>query len=217
MLNELLKNAELSRIAFAELLNQNGVNTFWGVDAEKLFKEYFEEDNMEDIPMNIKELEETKLKSEPTERLNEPEYYASNGLSPIGAFKQGLISQEELIGFYKGNIIKYVVRAGKKGNAVKDLLKARNYINFYLDLFKMTPEEMEEFHQGYKTPINKNDVAADKNELLKNERCILEPVSKDVEIKLPEADLTLNGTLEGVKFSENLMKTFKDIKEQPDD
>ena len=134
----------------------------------------------------------------------EPDYYAQNGLSPIGAMKQGLTSQEELIGFYKGNIIKYVVRAGKKGNAVKDLLKARNYINFYLDLFTMTPEEMEEFHQGYKTPINKNDVAADKSELLKNERCILEPVSKDVEIKLPEHDLVINGTIENVELSERL-------------
>lgn len=216
MLNEMLKDEELSKIVFAEILNQNGVNT--GVNTEKLFKKYFEEDNMKDIPMSIKELEETKkLKNEYRERLTEPDYYAQDGLSPIGAMKQGLTSQEELIGFYKGNIIKYVVRAGKKGNAVKDLLKARNYINFYLDLFTMTPEEMEEFHQAYKTPINKNDVAADKSELLKNERCILEPVSKDVEIKLPEADLTLNGTLEDVKFGENIMKAFKDIKEQQDD
>jgi len=74
--------------------------------------------------------------------MNEPEYYAGNGLSPIGAFKQGLISQEEYIGFLKGNIIKYVIRAGKKDNAVQDLLKAKSYINFYLELFTMDNEEM---------------------------------------------------------------------------
>ena len=39
----------------------------------------------------------------------EPDYYAGNGLSPIGAFKQGLVSEEEYIGFLKGNTIKYTV------------------------------------------------------------------------------------------------------------
>lgn len=66
--------------------------------------------------------------------MSEPEYYKGNGLSPIGAFKQGLISRDELIGFYKGNIIKYVVRAGHKNDAVEDLRKAKSYIDFYLEL-----------------------------------------------------------------------------------
>lgn len=79
--------------------------------------------------------------------MNEPDYYAGNGLSPIGAFQRGLISQEELIGFYKGNIIKYVVRAGKKESAVEDLLKAKSYINFYLDLFLMPTEKEEELEK----------------------------------------------------------------------
>lgn len=77
--------------------------------------------------------------------MKEPEYYARNGLSPLQAFKQGLMSEEEYIGFCKGNIIKYVTRAGKKGFAVKDLLKARNYINHYLDIFTMDDEERELF------------------------------------------------------------------------
>ena len=37
---------------------------------------------------------------------NEPDYYSSNGLSPLKAFEQGLISREEYIGFCKGNVIK---------------------------------------------------------------------------------------------------------------
>lgn len=88
------------------------------------------------------------------EGYEEPEYYNSNGLSPIGAFQRGLISQEELIGFYKGNIIKYVVRAGKKESAVEDLLKAKSYINFYLDLFLM-PTEKEEDLEKEQTEIFK--------------------------------------------------------------
>lgn len=162
MLNELLKDEEFGRIFFAELLNQNGAET--GVDTEKMFKEWVREnpngtlegdeleigddDIMEDIPMNIRELEE-KRKDEPMvtlaeleerqlkngelkkgihdERLAEPDYYAGNGLSPLEAFKKGLLSREETIGFIKGNIIKYVTRAGHKYNASKDMVKAIDY------------------------------------------------------------------------------------------
>lgn len=69
--------------------------------------------------------------------MSEPDYYVSNGLSPIGAFKQGLISKEEYRGFLIGNIIKYTIRAGKKDNAIEDLKKARNYIDFYLELLNI--------------------------------------------------------------------------------
>lgn len=66
----------------------------------------------------------------------EPEYYKGNGLSPIGAFKQGLMSKEQYKGFIKGNIIKYVVRAGSKDDELKDMEKARNYIDFYIELLQ---------------------------------------------------------------------------------
>lgn len=58
----------------------------------------------------------------------EPNYYVENGLSPLSAMKQGLISKEECIGFIKGNVIKYVVRAGKKEDAVEDINKAMDYL-----------------------------------------------------------------------------------------
>lgn len=60
--------------------------------------------------------------------MNQPSYYIKDGLSPIDAFKQGLMSNEEFIGFCKGNIIKYVVRCQYKDNPVKDLDKAMDYI-----------------------------------------------------------------------------------------
>ena len=73
--------------------------------------------------------------------MSQPDYYKSDGLSPMDAFKDGLIIREEYIGFIKGNVIKYVVRAGKKDNAVEDLLKAKDYIDFYLDLFEDTDDD----------------------------------------------------------------------------
>lgn len=195
MLDEFLKNAELARITFAEILNQNGVNT--GVDTEKLFKKYLEDNNMEDIPMTLRQLEEKHREDEPEEsldeleereltkeeldkiveklnsdlsdskkateivkeafetlldeysehpkgdepeiRLAEPDYYAGNGLSPLEAFKKGLLSRDELIGFIKGNVIKYTVRAGKKENASKDMVKAIDYAGHLKELYE---EEM---------------------------------------------------------------------------
>ena len=127
-----------------ELLNQNGAET--GVDTQDLFQKwarlhpdawigYKEEDDdtMEDIPINIKQLEE-KAKLET--KLDEPEYYAGNGLSPLEAFKKGLLSREETIGFIKGNVIKYTVRAGKKDNASKDIVKAIDYLTHLKELYE---------------------------------------------------------------------------------
>lgn len=65
----------------------------------------------------------------------EPSYYNSNGLSPLEAFKMGLLSKEEYIGFCKGNIIKYTVRAGKKDDAIEDIYKAIDYLNHLKEAF----------------------------------------------------------------------------------
>lgn len=62
--------------------------------------------------------------------MKEPDYYAQNGLSPLEAFKQGLISKEELIGFCKGNVIKYTVRCMDKEDPMQDIDKAINYLNY---------------------------------------------------------------------------------------
>lgn len=72
--------------------------------------------------------------------LNEPKYYAANGLSPLQAFKNGLISEEEYIGFLKGNIIKYTVRAGHKDSAVQDIDKCIDYCN-HLKIHYLEKEE----------------------------------------------------------------------------
>ena len=132
--NGTLEGAELER------LKQNLVkkmhqypNEDYVVLGDVLDKED-EDDIMEDIPISIKELEEKG--KEPTEKLDEPDYYAGNGLSPLEAFKKGLLSREETIGFIKGNVIKYTVRAGKKDNASKDIVKAIDYLTHLKKLYE---------------------------------------------------------------------------------
>ena len=82
-----------------------------------------QQDTINELQSIINHCERKKMKSE------EPVYYNSNGLSPNQAFEQGLISKEEFIGFIKGNIIKYVVRCGKKGNPIEDIDKAIDYLH----------------------------------------------------------------------------------------
>lgn len=60
--------------------------------------------------------------------MTEPNYYSKNGLSPLKAYQQGLLSYGEYIGFIKGNIIKYVVRCDKKGQGLSDVNKAMDYL-----------------------------------------------------------------------------------------
>ena len=66
----------------------------------------------------------------------EPEYYSKNGLSPLQAMKNGLISEEEYVGFCKGNVIKYVVRAGHKDDPLKDIDKAITYLEQLKEYFQ---------------------------------------------------------------------------------
>jgi hypothetical protein len=71
------------------------------------------------------------------------EHYASMvGLEPI-ELMQLVLSLPEFVGFLKGNIIKYTLRAGKKQGeaAEKDAAKAKRYAEWLMKL-------------GYKMPIN---------------------------------------------------------------
>ena len=71
------------------------------------------------------------------------EHYASMvGLEPI-ELMQLVLSLPEFVGFLKGNIIKYTLRAGKKQGeaAEKDVAKAKRYTEWLTKL-------------GYKMPIN---------------------------------------------------------------
>ena len=70
--------------------------------------------------------------------MNNPSYYNRNGLSPIKAFEKGLLSNEEYIGFCKGNIIKYTIRAGEKeDDGTMDIIKAVDYLHYLNQALKI--------------------------------------------------------------------------------
>lgn len=127
-----ISNEDKMRLAFAKLLNQQGVDT--GVDVDKVLDEKIEQGKYDKAFDHTLDTLNYSVKNKEDYIMKEPDYYASNGLSPIGAFKKGLMSREQYTGFIIGNIIKYVVRAESKEDPVKDLNKAKDYINFYLEL-----------------------------------------------------------------------------------
>lgn len=106
----------------------------WEHEVKKITKEIFME-----IMKMLEDEEKIVYLNENPKKLTacgkEPSYYNSNGLSPLEAFKMGLLSKEEYIGFCKGNIIKYTVRAGKKDDAIEDIYKAIDYLNHLKEAF----------------------------------------------------------------------------------
>lgn len=62
-----------------------------------------------------------------TDDINTPDHYHKGGIDVIGYAEQKF-SKEELKGFYRINVIKYTTRYDLKGTPVKDLNKAKRYI-----------------------------------------------------------------------------------------
>lgn len=59
--------------------------------------------------------------------VNAPAHYTAGGIECIDYLKAKL-SVEEFKGFLRGNVVKYLSRAGLKSDAVEDLKKAAWYL-----------------------------------------------------------------------------------------
>lgn len=64
--------------------------------------------------------------------INKPDHYHKNGIDVIG-FAQMQLPPEQLKGFCRVNVLKYVTRYDRK-NGVQDLEKARFYIDKLIEL-----------------------------------------------------------------------------------
>lgn len=71
-----------------------------------------------------------------------PKYYkGKDGKDLFSRFENGLLSKEQVRGFYLGNVMKYITRYRGK-NGVEDLLKADTYLNRLIE-FEEHEEETE--------------------------------------------------------------------------
>lgn len=64
--------------------------------------------------------------------VSSPQHYHKGGIDPIG-YGERQFSDEEMKGFHRMNVIKYVSRYDKK-NGVEDLFKAKFYIDKLIEL-----------------------------------------------------------------------------------
>jgi len=62
-----------------------------------------------------------------TDKVNHPKHYNRGGIECIDAMKS-CMSDEEIIGFCKGNVIKYLWRLGAKDEALQEVKKAQWYL-----------------------------------------------------------------------------------------
>jgi len=63
-----------------------------------------------------------------TDQVNSPAHYTAGGIETID-YMRAKASPEEFRGYLRLNALKYLSRAGLKGDAVTDLKKAAWYIN----------------------------------------------------------------------------------------
>ena len=64
--------------------------------------------------------------------INHPDHYTAGGIETIDIIKAKM-SKDEFLGFLKGNVIKYVTRAGRKLEEINDLKKAQFYLNLLIE------------------------------------------------------------------------------------
>lgn len=87
----------------------------------------------EDPPKYVKV--ESKVPLPPKEKDNNiehPSHYTYGGIETINYIRAKL-SKEEFKGYCKGNIFKYISRAGKKGSEKEDLQKAETYLKWLIE------------------------------------------------------------------------------------
>lgn len=67
-----------------------------------------------------------------TDSVNAPDHYHKNGIDVI-SFSEMQFSPEELKGFHRINVLKYVTRYDRK-NGLEDLKKAAFYLNKLIEM-----------------------------------------------------------------------------------
>lgn len=81
------------------------------------------------------------------DNVKHPAHYCDGGIEAIDIIRMKL-TPEEFIGFCKGNVLKYTMRAGKKGDLSEDMAKAAVYAQWASD----TPTDAETAPKTDETP-----------------------------------------------------------------
>lgn len=91
--------------------------------------QWLDDEEEEDVP------NEHPVFNNPVDMVNSPPHYTQGGIECIDAM-QAMLSEEEFIGFLRGNSFKYRWRMRDKRQAVQDLRKAQWYEKRLKDIFE---------------------------------------------------------------------------------
>ena len=81
--------------------------------------------------------------SKKNDMVNHPEHYCFGGIETIDYIRAKL-GPDEYRGYLKGSVIKYLSRAGHKGNALEDFEKADWYLKKWIETEKERKSKAEE-------------------------------------------------------------------------
>lgn len=87
-----------------------------------------------------------------------PKHYRLEGIKEVLDVIRYVLSEEEYLGFLKGNVIKYVLRAPYKGDTFQDWEKA----SYYADLVKKSSERASDVEKP-----SEEDFEAEEEELFR--------------------------------------------------
>ena len=91
-----------------------------------------------------------------------PKHYRLEGIREVLDVIRYALSEEEYMGFLKGNVIKYALRAPYKGESDQDWEKA----SYYADLVKKSSEAFAKRASGEEKPLEE-DFESEEEELLR--------------------------------------------------
>ena len=91
-----------------------------------------------------------------------PKHYRLEGIREVLDVIRYALSEEEYMGFLKGNVIKYALRAPYKGELEQDWEKAA----YYADLVKKSSEAFAKCASGEEKPLEE-DFESEEEELLR--------------------------------------------------
>lgn len=69
------------------------------------------------------------------DNVNHPAHYNTGKIEVIDYI------EDQNLGFHLGNVVKYISRAGKKGDTLEDLKKAQWYLNRYIKKLEQLEKE----------------------------------------------------------------------------
>lgn len=93
----------------------------------------------EESNMAAKASNNRKVEKENFDTISNPAHYTQGR-----KYEPRKVIEDWKLGFYTGNAVKYISRAGRKGDAVEDMRKAVQYLNWEIERLLNEADESEE-------------------------------------------------------------------------